>query len=350
MTTQEMIAAIAEGDEALDRGGRGPGIELDLLRAAGLIRAPLPSVYGGKGWGTYHEGALPLFDMLHALGGASLPIARIYEGHVNAIRLIADHGTPDQLRRISTLISAGAIAGVWGADSVSPVTIANGKLAGAKAFASGLGDVSIAVITATTQAGLQMVIADVTEQHRHDHGSWDVMAMVGSRSGRFDCTGMTAPRNALLGTPDSLFTEPAFHGGIWRILAAYAGAMGALADALARRLGSDADPIAWHRLGEVVMEAETANVLARKSCLAVEGAAEGNDAVATVLLAREAIEQAAQRQFTLIERMTGTAIHSNPSQIGRIVRNLRFYLRQAQLDGKLALATSLWVKERHTSR
>lgn len=346
--TPDLLAALADGDEALDRGTRGPEIELDLLRNAGLTRNPLPQAYGGQGWGTTPEGALPLLEMLMALGEANLPIARIYEGHVNAVRLVIDHGSPDQCQSFADQASSGAIAGVWGADGSQPVTINNGTLTGVKAFASGLGDVSIAVLTAKTPHGLQMILADVSDPARFDYGAWDMTAMVGSRSGQFDCNGLSAQHDQRLGMPDALFAEPAFHGGIWRIIACYAGALTALAHRMRRQIeqrGSADDALTWHRLGLATMEAETARILARAACLAVETQGAAPSAIATVLFAREAVERAATRQFELIERAMGTALHRSGSANGRVMRNLRLYLRQAQLDGKLALATSNWTTE-----
>lgn len=341
-----LAEALAAGDEALDRGERGPARELDLLREAGLLRAPLLPAHGGKGWGTTPEGALPLLDVLTLIGGASLPIARIYEGHVNAIRLIVDHGTEDQRGRIATAVDGGAVLGVWGADSEMPVTLApSGSLAGIKAFASGLGDVSIAVITARHGTGVQMLIADVTDPARFDHASWDVTGMIGSRSGCFDCGALPVDDHNLLGKPDVMFEEPAFHGGIWRLVACYAGALKTLAAALPTLLdnhGIAEDPLMRHRLGVTILEAQGTQLWAHAACLAAERCGASRADVATVLFAREAVEQAALRQIATIERAAGTALHQKSCRAGRITRNLRFYLRQAQLDGKLALATAIW--------
>lgn len=341
-----LIAALSEGDEALDRGLRGPGRELDLLREAGFTRAPLPQSDGGKGWGTTTDGALAMLDILAVLGGASLPVARIYEGHVNAIRLVVDHGTPAQKSWIAEAVINGAALGVWGADSDTPVSLtASNCLIGTKAFASGLGDVSIAVITARCALGIQMVLADVTDARRFDYTSWNVTAMVGSRSGQFDCSTMPVGEHGRLGNPDALYQEPAFHGGIWRLVACYAGAMRQIACELnmyAHTCGIADDPLMRHRLGETILEAESARVWAHAACLAVETGLSVSDDIATVLFAREATEQAALRQMATVERAMGTSLHQTPSKVGRIVRNLRFYLRQAQLDGKLSLATSIW--------
>ncbi len=341
-----LLAELTAGDEALDRGTRGPKTELDLLRATDLLGAPFLPVDGGKGWGTTPEGALPIFDVLYVLGGASLPVARIYEGHVNAVRLVTDHGTPDQRSHFADRVMGGAIAGVWAADSEHAVTIKDVALQGVKAFASGLGDVEIAILTAKTDEGLQMVLADVTDAARFDHQSWDVTAMVGSRSGRFDCDGLTLTSTMRIGDPDSMFEEPAFHGGIWRILACYAGAMAAMArltHAMVDRQGKTDDSLIRHRLGEIAMESQSAIALARCSCLAAESGQSFVSPIADVLFAREAIEQSALRQIAMIERLAGTSLHQTGSQLGRIARNLGLYLRQAQLDGKLAYATAIWT-------
>jgi alkylation response protein AidB-like acyl-CoA dehydrogenase len=344
----DLLAAIRTGDEALDRGARGPARELALLADAGLFSAPLPADRGGRGWGTSPVGAEPMLALLATLGGASLPLARIYEGHVNAIKLLIRHGDPTQQERVCDAVAAGAILGVWGAERERPVTIdADGLLAGVKTFASGLGDVTLAIVTARVADGLQMVLIDATDATRGEISAWDVDGMVGSQSGRFDCTGLPAGPTERLGAVDALFIEPDFNGGVWRLCACYAGAMERLARLTARQIdqtGSRGDPLAAHRLGHLAMEAMGAGVWARSACLAVESpGAPPADAVAVTLFAREAIEQAATRLLALVERVNGTAMHRRGSEIGRLSRDLRLYLRQADLDGKLRVATTPWL-------
>jgi hypothetical protein len=87
--------------------------------------------------------------------------------------------------------------------------------------------------------------------------------MVGSQSGRFDCTGLPAGPTERLGAVDALFIEPDFNGGVWRLCACYAGAMERLARLTARQIdqtGSRGDPLAAHRLGHLAMEAMGAGV------------------------------------------------------------------------------------------
>ena len=352
--TEDVIAAIRSGDEVLDRGIRGAAIELDLLRGAGLLSAPLPVNLGGRGWGICSAGALPMFEILSALGGASLPVARIYEGHVNALKLVATFGTDAQRANIAERVHDGAVLGVWGADGPAPVSItdtADGpQLIGWKAFASGLGDVGLAVITAKVDDGLQMVIADVRDPVRATQGDWDVAAMVGSRSGSFDCHGLPAKGDVLLGPSDTLFAEPDFHGGLWRLTACYAGALARIATVVSQTLEQRKPPIPplmEQRVGQLAIEAESAALWARHACIAVETDHCSPDAaVQTALFARQAIESSTERALAIAERAIGTAFHRRDSELGRRARDLRFYLRQADLDGKLSLATRLWMSTR----
>ena len=338
--------ALRAGDAELDRGLRGPGTEIELIRRAGLLTAALPPDLDGLGWGTTPEGAHALRRTLEALGGASLSVARLYEGHVNAVRLVSDHATQAQRARVAAAIRDGAMMGVWGADSPGlPVTIARDRLSGRKAFASGLGVVSLAVVTARDQAGLNMVLATTTDVVRQSPEAWDMDAMVGSRSGGFDVADLPAEEDYRLGAPDALLLEPAFHGGIWRLVACYAGAMARIAHeakVTAAGRGAAGDPLPHHRLGEIVLEAETAALWSRAACEAVERGVDADAAVRITLFAREAVERAADRQSATVERLGGTAIHRRDAALSRTLRDLRLYLRQANLDGKLALATALW--------
>lgn len=347
--TAALLAQLRKGDEELDRGTRGPSVELALLSKLGLLVAPLPHECGGKGWGTDPDGAMAMFAVLSALGGASLSIARIYEGHVNALRLVVRLGTRQQCAEVAQLVVAGAIMAVWTADGENPVRLEVSRsgrvLRGSKVFASGLGDVTLALVSATTDEGLQLLFADATDVARFDHSAWDACAMVGSRSGRFDCDGLPVDAAVWLGDADAFLAEPDFHGGIWRLCACYSGAMMRLADDLAllidqRDMGDDA--LVRQRLGLAILEAESSVLWAREACIAVEAGTDSNRALSAALFAREAIEASAARLINLAERIGGTSLHRHGSHSERMIRDLRLYLRQAQLDGKLALATGCW--------
>jgi alkylation response protein AidB-like acyl-CoA dehydrogenase len=337
MIDPALLERLRAGGQALDRGARGPTAEIAMLRAAGWL-GDASSL-----------GCASLCDRLVALGGASLPVARLYEGHVNALNLIAAHASPMQRDAIGDAVRRGALLGVWGADGERPVSIAGvgrqARLSGAKTYASGLGVVALAIVSVRTAEGLQMVLVDAREPARADLGGWDVDGMFGSASGTFACDGLPAGPAQILGRPDGMLTEPAYHGGVWRLAACYAGALQRLADLCrcANGHGLRDDPVAQARLGAIAIETQTALLWAREAAHVAEDPAKPTQtAISTALFAREACEQAAARLLNLAERQLGARMHHRGSEAGLIARDLRFFLRQAALDGKLALATQLW--------
>ena len=78
------IAAEAESTEQFPTDG------VTILRRLGLLRMASPCPPGG---GTKTNETL--FEILRLLGTASLVLGRIYEGHVNALRLVACYATTD---------------------------------------------------------------------------------------------------------------------------------------------------------------------------------------------------------------------------------------------------------------
>lgn len=348
LITDALLAALRAGGEALDRGARGPEPELRLLREAGLLSGGLGA---GAVWGELSPDAAAdmLCARLIALGSASLPLARLYEGHVNALCLLQQHATPSQRALVDAALARGALLGVWGADSDLPVFIepsaAGARLRGTKAYASGLGYVEFAIVTAATPDGLQMVLAQVDDPGRAMPEAWDVDGMVGSLSGRFQCDGLPAMPDQRVGQVGALFEEPAFHGGVWRIVACCAGAMHRLAQLCSERLeqrGGGAAPVLLARLGGIAIDAQAALLWARHAAFEVETQGDRTRAITAALFALEATEQAADRLLAACERLLGATMHARSSEAGRIARDLRFYLRQADLDGKLAMAVGLW--------
>lgn len=342
---------LQQGVESLDRGTRGPAEELLAFRNFGLLSAPLPVAYGGQNWGLSPPTASPLFKLLMAIGGISLPMARLFEGHVNAVRLIHANGTDDQKSHVFGKVRHGALLGVWGADGPNPVKLsAEGGLSGQKIFASGIGYVSLAIVTATDEAEKhQMVLIDTSDPARQSPEDWDVLAMVGSVSGGFDCSSINIASSDTLGTTGAMFQEPDFHGGLWRLCACYAGAMRRIVEDLAAKHASSPQPqdcLNRHRIGQAIICTQTAEYWADAACTAAElgGDITTHAAIARVLFAREAIEREAVHLFEIAERMGGTATHFRIHDIGRMIRDLRLYLRQAGLDNKLDYAVQLWLK------
>jgi alkylation response protein AidB-like acyl-CoA dehydrogenase len=121
------------------RGDRRP--PLDAFRHAGLAMAPFPKQFGGADLcepGRYQD----LCTILRLLGAGELSVARIFEGHVNAVSLVARYGSSNQMRAFSERIAMGGLSAVWGADDVKGLHVFDGQLQGRKILASGAGFVT----------------------------------------------------------------------------------------------------------------------------------------------------------------------------------------------------------------
>jgi len=340
-TEASVLGGIRDRAAAADRGHATLEPDLEALSDSGLLAA----VVSHTGVGGDTAAGLRL---LRRIGRASLSVGRIVEGHANALRLIQLYGSPDQRARMRQIAAQGGIFGVWGAEGRDPVCATASKpsglvLSGAKMFCSGLGVLSVAVLTARTDAGPQMLLAEVGEPDRADASLWDVSGMRATASGRYDFAGVAAET---LGQAGDFLREPHFEGGIWRYCALHCGGLEALAEGLRRHLaarGQADQPQQADRLAAIVLRAQTARLWVEAAGAAVEQAALTGGkavprAVTLALLARQAVETACQEGIALTERAMGTAAFATGSDVDRIRRDLAFFLRQANLDGKMQQA------------
>lgn len=351
---RRLAGALPALREAVRPGPGGPelGAALGLLGEIGALRAPLPVAEGGAGLARGAEAALPLCTILRRLGRTDLSLARLFEGHVNAVRLIEVHGRGAPRDRVRRLVREGALLGVWGADDSPPVRLCPDpggapsgpfRLEGRKRFASGLGLVTHAIVTARTEAGVQMVLVEATEPARQDPAAWTASAMRASVSGGFDAEGLAPAPGDLLAGPGALMTEPHFEGGIWRYCAAHVGGAEALVEETRKvldRAGRLADPIQRARLGQAYAAADTARLATEAAALITETAVDGTEeairrAVARALLARETVESRCTEIMALCERALGTLAHDAAQPVDMIRRDLSLFLRQAAPDAKL---------------
>lgn len=345
----------------IDDGHCGDGPRHDLsesisaLARAGALRAVLPPEKGGVGLGHAPGTARALCDLLRRVGRADLSLARLYEGHVNAAVLVEVHGGTAARERMRGLVAGGAVLGVWGADGPRPLEWRSGpggavRLRGRKRFASGLGIVTHAIVTARADeaAAQRMFLIPAGDRARHDPDAWTASAMRATRSGGFDATGIEPGADAAIGAPGALMVEPHFEGGIWRYCAAQVGGAEGLVEAWAdhlRRTRRLDDPVQRQRLGRAMAAAHAARATVEAAALAVEesaGAAPDRiaSAVARALLAREAVEALCTEVLTLSERALGMAAHDARSPLDRMRRDLSLFLRQAAPDAKLDRAVS----------
>ncbi|UPG72043.1 acyl-CoA/acyl-ACP dehydrogenase [Roseomonas gilardii subsp. gilardii] len=319
------------------------------LGRAGLLAAPLPRALGGLGWGSEPEGTMPLMRALRRIGRASLPLGRLFEGHVNALRLVAAHGTPDQAEAAAADARAGCLFGVWAAERPERgLVLEEGmrRLRGGKIWCSGAGLVERALAPAQAPDGVRMLLLPLPKgTGRADLSVWTASGMRASGTGNVDFGGMEVGPGALIGPPGTYFAQPGFSGGAWRFLAVHLGGIEAVVEALRRHLdatGRGGDPHQQARLGQAVTEAEAARLWVREAAwMAEEPEAGGTDparVVAYVDLARGAVERAGLAVMELAQRSIGLGAFLRPAAIERIARDLATYLRQPGPDRALTSA------------
>ncbi|WP_308916637.1 acyl-CoA dehydrogenase [Jannaschia sp. LMIT008] len=306
----DLLAALADAARPEDTGRPIDGSVTRLLASgAGDLTGP------------------DLVRALIAVAEANLPLARLYEGHVNAVRLIHLLGGDPP--------APGILHGVWGADGTAPVAARGRRLSGAKRYCSGLGSVARAVVTVGQGGECRLAVVDVSDAARHRPGTWAMQGMRATLSGDCDLTGLRAD---WLGGPGDYFREPSFLGGVWRIAACQVGGtlglLGAARDWLATqgRLGADAQVA---RLSPLVARAMAACGLVERAAAVADGPAGTADpdrAVALSLQARLLTEDLAQDAVAGVERSVGLAHFAEGSQTGRIARDLATYCRQAARD------------------
>lgn len=336
-----VLGRVGDRAAAADRGETTLAPDLAALYDAGILAAMV--TYTGVS-GDTQAGV----RLLRRIGRASLPVGRIVEGHVNALRLIQLCGTSEQQAAYRSVAAEGGLFGVWGADGRAPLEFTaigedRGVLSGTRMFCSGLGLLSVAVVPVKTDAGPLLLLARVGDPDRSDASAWDVSGMRATASGRYDLTGVAAE---VLGQPGDYLREPHFEGGIWRYCALHCGGLEALAECVRQYLlsrGQSGQAQQEARLARLVLLAHTARLWVEASSVAVERAAITGGhavpaAVTQALLARQAVETACLEGIALTERAMGTAAFAASTNADRIRRDLAFFLRQANLDGKCAKA------------
>ncbi len=335
---------MAERATALDEAATFPADDIAALSEIGALLAPLPQEAGGLGWGTQPDGAAGALALLRLLGQGNLAVGRVFEAHVNAMRLIARYGAPGDLAAAARATGAGSLFALWVTDPPDGglTLLPGGVVRGRKQFCSGAGHVSHAVMTAQDLDGrVRLVLAKL--------GSGvTVTTLAGGMQGmRAAATGQVAFASVSatpFGADGDYLREPDFSAGAWRTSAVTLGGLDALLAEAARQLrarGRLDDPHQQARMGQALIAGETAHLWMQAAAPRAEADhADPADAVAYVNFARLAVERACLDAIALVQRCLGVAAFVRPNPVERLCRDLATYLRQPAPDMVLTEAAS----------
>ena len=347
---REVADAAARRAPDVDRPGAFPADDVQALRDAGLLAAPLRPADGGVGLGTERGSLHGLLTVLRTVGRGSLPLGRVYEGHVNALLLVDQYATDGQRQRWAADARAGHLFGVWNTEAPGDGVRytrdgAAVRVEGAKTFATGCAHVTRPVVPGALGDGWQMAVLPTDEFETVDQPeAWRAEGMRASMSGRVDFSGAVLGADVLLGAPGDYLREPAFTGGSVRFAAVQLGGADALAEAMAehlRGLGRTEHPTQRIRMGEVATLVETGALWLLGAARLMDPPAGTPDPEAVrayAQMTRTAVEHVCLAVTERSDRAVGARGLGRPGVLERVGRDLRLYLRQPNPDGAVEAA------------
>jgi len=333
-------AEVAAGAAARDRDDAGafPEDAVAVLERAGAFAAPAAP-----------EGPLPLTEelrLLRAVAAADMGVARILDGHCNAVERLRVLAPPDLAATELATIAAGRLrAGVWGADPApgegDPARLDGAVLRGTKTFCSGAGGLHRALVLVGAMDGPPLsVYADLTAPGtvEVDRGWFRGAGMRSSASHRVVLHG--APVLAVLGEPGSLAAQPWFARDAVRTAATWAGAADAAADdaiahLAARPATGDLEALA---AGRIRTWQHGLGLWLEDAARALDGEPDPAAAAHVSARTRAAVADAARAILDEGERATGSRPGVTGAPLDRAARDLRLFLRQHRLEPIVARA------------
>lgn len=354
---------IAQNAANVDEDGAFPVEEFEQLRQAGLMTISLP----GQPLASANNSTAKLLKLLKAVGKASLPVGRVYEGHINTLLLIELYGTIAQQQQWFVDAESQHLFGVWNTqaqDGVKLHDLGDGRyrLEGCKTFCSGAGHVSRPIVTADwvspQRKGWQMCVLPMERlaQPDIDREFWKPLGMRASASFKVDFTGLEITDDELLGPPNAYYRQPYFSGGAIRFAAVQLGGAEAVLEAthaLLRQMHRTDDAFQRARVAEMAYLVETGNLwlkqAGKKTDRWLKQPNTTDKLLAYANMTRTVIEDICLRCMQLAERSVGSRGLIRPQALERIHRDLTTYLRQPAPDATL-VAIGEYVLNQETTQ
>lgn len=297
---------------------------------------------------------LALARHLYAVGRRDLPLGRVLEGHVDAVQIVTRYGSPAQAAHARDAAAAGRLFGVWNADRPdAPPVLREGRLSGGKAFASGAGLVTDALIAVDVHGGRQLLLIDLAAAPPTiDRDWWQVTGMARSETHRVLWQDQPLPAGAAIGAPGDYVREPWFGGGAIRFAAVQAGGIAAVVDGVRDAMiqtGRSDDPVQRGRLADLHGAAQAAADAVRRAALGWS-VADTPRTLALVSAARVAVYRAGEDAIRLASAAIGVQAMFVDHPLSDTIRDLDVYLRQPGPDAQrlavgAAVATGMLAPE-----
>ncbi|MYX75580.1 acyl-CoA dehydrogenase [Streptomyces sp. SID3915] len=274
------------------------------------------------------------FAALRAVAEDDLCLARLVEGHVDALAVLAELGGPAP--------APGRRWGVWAAEppgeGLTAVRDRDGRwsLSGLKQYCSGAHSCTHALVTARAEDGRRLFAVALTRgTYEPVEGTWQALGMAGSDTPdvRFHAAAAEP-----VGDVEGYVNRPGFqHGGIG-VAACWLGGAHAVARSLraAGRRGSG--PHTDAHLGAVDIDLHTAGLVLEDAAAGIDADPMDRKGGARLrgLRARAFVEAVCERILSHVGRATGAGPLCHDRRHARDVADLTVYIRQHHAERDLA--------------
>jgi alkylation response protein AidB-like acyl-CoA dehydrogenase len=288
----------------------------------GRLDLPLPG--GGRTrtrWATFAT-----------LAGEDLSLARLVEGHADAVAILAELDGPGP--------RPGSTWGVWAAQPPGPRLKARAagdgwRLDGVKQYCSGAQSCTDALVTADAPDG-QRLFAVATSTLAPVPGTWPATGMAASDTLDVRFGGVPA---VPVGPPGGYVSRPGFaHGGAGVAACWYGGARAVGQTLLTAASRQDVGPHALAHLGAVDILLSSAKLALETAAAEIDAdpADQKGTAARRTLRVRAQVEAAATEVMTRVGRALGAAPLCHDEAHSRRVADLTVYLRQHHAERNLA--------------
>lgn len=279
-----------------------------------------------------------LLDALMALGRTDIPLARLTEGHVDALRILAEAGAapePESLYGVWASRSGGTgLSGVPSGAGPSPQGVWDVR--GTLLFASGAGVLDRALVTVWPDEDTHVLLDAAVADWDFETGAWRTRAMEHSRSHRVSLDGPVTARR--IGADDFYLDRPGFFPGGAGVAAVWTGGAARVLDLLGAWLGARFGELAAlpepHRLrfGHARTELAAAVALVRQTGAALQAPDQSTSRTA-VTLCRAGVGAAVRRLLEEVRTLAGPAGLAFDEDLSRAVDDLALYVAQQSQDG-----------------
>ena len=310
--TSEAFAALVEQVE----------VPLPFFQCAGAPPTPSGTALAER-WGWLAE-----------VAAVELSVARLFEGHVDAVAILAEAGVPAR---------PGVRYGVWASRAGGTTVTARPDgarliLDGVRPYASGAHSVDVALVTVECGDHELLVALDTDDPGvTVEEGSWQAIGMAASDSATVHLVDVAVDADRVIGPPGFYLARPGFWLGAIGVAACwFGGAVGVAQPLVAAAVDGRLDPHGLAALGRTWSDLAAAAALFTASAEALDDAGPPEELRYVAEVVRAVVERAAAGAVDAVGRSLGPGPLTGNEAHARRVADLGVYLRQHHAEADLA--------------